>query len=199
MLYLCPLQIQALEKREPQKAQQVVDSRKLFRVLRVDPANAFVNLITADESWYYWSYDQSSQWNISRDLVQTRQFKTINSEKPMFTVVFSCYKLLALDNVPKWLKVNNQYFCDVILEETRRAVIIITKKSGIEQVMIHMDNCKVHNSAKTTKSLEEFHVTRLPHPPYSSHISPCNFWFLGRRKDVMRGQQFPGPDHVRAF
>jgi hypothetical protein len=46
----------------------------------------------------------------------------------MFTLVFSGYGLLALDNLPKGLKLNSQYFCDAVLEEVWRAVIAITKK-----------------------------------------------------------------------
>jgi hypothetical protein len=84
-------------------------------------------------------------------LVPTRPLKKIDSKKSMFTVMFSGYRLLALDDSAKRLNMNSHYFCDVVLEEARRAAMAITKKAGIEEVMVHMDNCKVHNSAKTTK------------------------------------------------
>jgi hypothetical protein len=74
-----------------------------------------------------------------------------------------------VDDLPKEPNVNRQYFRDVVFEEDKRAVIAINKKSGIEEVMIHMDNCRVHNSAER---LEEFQVTQLPHPLYSPNISP---------------------------
>jgi hypothetical protein len=51
---------------------------------------------------------------------------------------------------------NSHYFCDVILQEAKRAVTVLIGKSWIESMMIRIDNCKVHNSAKTTKRLEEF-------------------------------------------
>jgi hypothetical protein len=56
-----------------------------------------------------------------------------------------------LDDLPESVKMNRQYFCDVVLEENRRIVIAVSKKSGISEVMIQMDCCKVHNSAKTAK------------------------------------------------
>jgi hypothetical protein len=114
-----------------QKAQPVVDSRKLFRVLMVDPASGFVNLITAHENRYCWSYDPPSQYNTSRDLVPTRPLKKSDSKTSMFTVMFSGHGLLALGNLPGGLKMNSQYFWDVVLEEAGQAVIAITKKSGI--------------------------------------------------------------------
>jgi hypothetical protein len=105
----------------------------------------------------------------------------------MFTVLFSGDGLLVLDDLQRGLKMNSQYFCEVVREEARMAVITITKKSGIEEVMIHMEYCKVHNSAKTTKQLEKLQVTRLPYPPYSPDISPCDVWLFGWNKDVMQG------------
>jgi hypothetical protein len=50
----------------------------------------------------------------------------------MFALRFSGNGLLALDKEPKACKMNNQYFCDVGLEEVQRSVIAITGKSGIE-------------------------------------------------------------------
>jgi hypothetical protein len=65
--------------------------------------------------------------------------------------------------------------------------------------MIHMDNPKVHDSARTTQRLEEFQVIRLAHPPYSPDMSPCDFWFFGWSKDMMKGHRFQSGDDVRAF
>jgi histone-lysine N-methyltransferase SETMAR len=94
---------------------------------------------------------------------------------------------------------NSQYFCDVGLEATKRAVIAITGESGIECMIIHMDNRKGHYWAKMTERLEEFEPTGLFHPPYSPEISPCDFWFFVWSKNEMRGQQFRGLDDVRVF
>jgi hypothetical protein len=73
----------------------------------------------------------------------------------------------------------SQYFCDVVLEEAKRSATAITGKSGIEGVTMHTDNCRVHNSARTTQRLEEFHVIRFAHPRYSHEVSLCDFWFVG--------------------
>jgi hypothetical protein len=117
------------EQTAAQKAQRVANSRKLLRVLRVEAANGVVNIITGDESWYYWSYDHSSQWNTSRDLVPTRRLMTIDSKKLLFIVIFSGYGLLALGDLPKGLKMNSQYFWDAVLEEVGGVVTAITKES----------------------------------------------------------------------
>jgi hypothetical protein len=110
--------------------------------------------------------------------------------------MFSGYGLLVPADLRKGLEMNGQYFWDVVLEEARQAVIANTKKSGIQEGMIDVDNSKVHNSAKTSKRLAEFLVRRLPHRRYFPDISACNFWFFGWSKDVMQGQKFRGPDQV---
>jgi hypothetical protein len=162
-----------------QKAQRVVDSQKWLRVLRADAANGFVNKTTADENLPDWSYDHSLQWNTPRDLVPTRALKKTDSHRSMLTVVFNGYGLFALDDLPKGLKMNSQFFCVVVLEEARQAAMAITKERRIEKMMIQLHNCKIHCSAKITKKSEEFQVTRSPRPAHSPNISPCNFWFAG--------------------
>ena len=184
---------------ESQKAQHVTDSRMLLKALKADVKNNFVNIITGDESWYYWSYEYQSQWSTSRDTVPTRTLQKSDSKKSMFTLILSGYGLLTLNQLPKGQKMNRKYFCDVVLQETREILTSIPEKSGIEGMMIHLDNCKVHNSARTTPQFQDFQVTRLPHPPYSPDISPCDFWFFGWSKEQMRGHKFQGADQVRSF
>jgi histone-lysine N-methyltransferase SETMAR len=63
--------------------------------------------------------------------------------------------------------------------------------------MIDMETCEDDNSAKTTKRLEEFQVTQLPHPPYSPDISPCDFCLFDRSENETRGPPFQASDDVR--
>jgi hypothetical protein len=78
------------------KRQRVADSRRLLQMLTADAPNEFTNIITADESWYYWLYRHSSQWSTTRDLVPTRTLQKIDSRKSMFTLIFSGHGLLVL-------------------------------------------------------------------------------------------------------
>jgi hypothetical protein len=68
---------------------------------------------------------------------------------------------LELDDFPDGVKVNHQDFDNVVWEEASRAVGAMIRKRGIEEVIIQMDICKVHNSVKIMRRLEEFQVTRL--------------------------------------
>jgi hypothetical protein len=101
----------------------------------------------------------------------------------MFALIFSGYGLLALDKSPTECKMNNQYFCDVVLEEAQRSVTPMTGKSGIEGLMIQMDNCQVHDSRRTAQRFEGFRLIRFIHPPYSptSYRATSVFWAGARR------------------
>jgi hypothetical protein len=182
---------------ESQKAQRVEDSRILPKALKARAKNNFVNIITEDESWFYWSCEHESQWRTSRATVPTRTLQKINTKKSMFTFLFSGYGILTLNQLPKGQKPNSQYFCDVVLQETKVALTSIPEKSGIEGLMIHLDNCNVHNSASTMLQFHDFQVTELSHPSYSPHISPCDFWFFGWSKEQMRSHKFPGADRQK--
>jgi hypothetical protein len=77
---------------------------------------------------------------------------------------------------------------DIVLKRTKCAVITITGKSGIEQMVIHLGDWKGHNSTRIMERLDEFQVTLWPHPPYSLGISSSDFSSFSRGKNSMRGQ-----------
>jgi hypothetical protein len=107
--------------------------------------------------------------------------------------------MLALNQLPKGRKLNSQYSCNVVLQETHEAFTSIPEKSGIEGMIIYLDNWQVHNSGRTTPSFHDFQITRLPHFLCSPDISPCDFWFFGWSKEQMGGHKFQGADQVRRF
>jgi hypothetical protein len=77
---------------------------------------------------------------------------------------------------------------DIVLKRTKRAIIAITGKSGIERMLMHPGDRKGHNSTRAMESLDEFQVTLWPYPPYSLDISSSDFSSFGWSKDTMRGQ-----------
>jgi hypothetical protein len=100
----------------PQKGHRVADTERRLQTLRANTPDKFINIITADESWYHWFYRRSSQSSTSRDLVPTRMPMKIDSRKSMFTLILSGHGLLALAKLPEGCKINNKFFCDVVFE-----------------------------------------------------------------------------------
>jgi histone-lysine N-methyltransferase SETMAR len=59
-----------------------------------------------------------------------------------------------------------------------------------------MDNCRVHNALDTADTLRVMKLPRVPHPPYSPDLSPCDFWFFGRAKVALQNQSFVDTDEL---
>jgi hypothetical protein len=59
----------------------------------------------------------------------------IDSKKLIFTFMFRGCSLLALDDFPKGVNINSQYFGGLVLHETIRTVISMTHLSGTEEAM----------------------------------------------------------------
>lgn len=53
-----------------------------------------------------------------------------------------------------------------------------------------MDNAPTHNAGYTLTLLRILGWTRVPHPPYSPDLSPCDFWLFARVKKDIRGIRF---------
>ena len=80
--------------------------------------------------------------------------------------------------VPTGQRVNTEYYVAVLREfrkrfrRTRPALF----KSG--QWHFHQDNAPVHNSIIVTDYLTKIGIKKVPRPPYSPDLAPCDFWLF---------------------
>jgi histone-lysine N-methyltransferase SETMAR len=164
--------------RAEQMATRVQMSRELYDSLIFERQKNFAAIITGDESWYYWSYAESSLWVRSGHDVPTRPFQKIDSKKWMFTIFFNGEKLAFLDSLPKGQNMDSYCFYNTVLEGAKTGALAGTQKATLRDFHIHMDNCKVHNPKLTTGQLNEIWLIRWDHSPYSPDIAPSDFWFF---------------------
>ena len=72
----------------------------------------------------------------------------------------------------------------------------IWSSGGERKIWLHLDNCKVHNSKKTSEAIEQFGFKRAPHPPYSPDIAPSDFFLFGYTKTKLKGHYFESVDEL---
>jgi histone-lysine N-methyltransferase SETMAR len=60
--------------------------------------------------------------------------------------------------------------------------------------MIHLDNCSVHPSRASTEWLEEHGMRRMPQPPYSPDLAPCDFYLFPTMKEKLERTQVADED-----
>lgn len=168
------------------KQKRIDFSIMIKKYLEDDQENDFASICTGDESWFGYHYDTRDQFAKSREDVIPIISQKIDSKKTMVTVFFTGTELLVCDCLPKREKYNGEYFTTNILpqlsqEKSRRA-----RRKPKQKLLIHMDNSRCHNNQKVTNYLESNHMERIPHPPYSPDISPCDFWLFGYLKECLK-------------
>jgi histone-lysine N-methyltransferase SETMAR len=183
---------------QSQKLERVTASRELLRVLQENRGNNFADIITGDESWFCWHTFHSFRWAQERSGLERNVSQKIQSKKSMLTVFFNGLRILTINCLPQGQNMNSDYFINNILTDLSQHARDGSRKTSISSMRIHMDNCKVHNSIKTTRKIEELRLTRIPHPPYSPDIAPSDFWLFGYLKEFLRGAAYPDADTLFA-
>jgi hypothetical protein len=99
-----------------------------LKALKADAKNNFINIITADESWYDWSYEYQSQWSISRATVPTRTLQKTDAKKSMLTLLLSGLRILTLDQLRKGQNLSRQPFVMLFSERLKKRLHLFLRK-----------------------------------------------------------------------
>ena len=182
---------------EEQKLKRVDMSKSILKILEKAEKKNFINIMTGDESWFYFNYQSSHMYAASRDEVPTSTQKKIDSEKIMLTMFFNGNSLLCIDFLPKGKKYNQRYFIDNIIEEIIKNTNEDEDQLDLDQMMIHMDNCKVHKGNLVQQKLNNLKLKSIPHPPYSPDISPCDFWLFGYLKKYLEDKEIKSEHQLK--
>jgi hypothetical protein len=97
------------------KAERVSLSADLVRVLKENQKTGFRNILTGDESWFYFEYPNQSVWVPSRDEVPERIKQKIETEKCRISVIWSVNGIHSLPDVPKETTYDTTFFGDVVI------------------------------------------------------------------------------------
>jgi hypothetical protein len=173
-----------------QKEKRVIKAQELLDILLEVQDRGFENIMTGDESWFRMQYFHSCQWAADRADVPRRIRPDISTKKRMVSIFFTGIACVLVDVLPSGTRFNADYFCNMILSKVSNNGRKGSKQKTFKKMMLHMDDCRVHNSKKTEHKLKEMKLRRAPHPAYSPDISPMDFWFFGFSKGKLAGQSF---------
>jgi len=67
-----------------------------------------------------------------------------------------------------------------------------------KKVLFHHDSAPAHTSALGKAKLFELGYKLLPHPPYSTDLTPRDFFLFPNLKKTLAGQQFASNEEVVA-
>ena len=152
------------------------------------------NIVTIDEAWIY-IYDphlkvQSKEWLRPEEPHPQKARRNQFGAKVMLVSFFDSRGMIYYEYVQCSQTVNQTVFQGILRRfdaahnrRQPRAVVNGHK-------LIHMDNAPAHNARYTLTLLRMLGWSRVPHPPYSPDLSPCDFWLFGRLKKDIRGIHF---------
>lgn len=174
---------------ESQKKMRVELSAQLLSLLNSFSMNQIKKVITADESWFFLYYTIDGMWRYG-GIRPTKQKHKIQDEKVMIFTAFSIKGLVMINILPKNTTFTAEYFCTNILPQLKLATDSMKGVSTSVKIRLHMDNARPHNAKLSEEKMEELHIERLPHPPYSPDISPNDFFLYGYIKYKLKGRMF---------
>jgi hypothetical protein len=95
-----------------QKAERVMLSHEILAVLESNRRNSFQDVITGDESCFFFYYLRDSIWAQSRDEVPETISQKIDSEKCLISVLWSVNGIHSLEYVPKGTTYDSALLCE---------------------------------------------------------------------------------------
>jgi hypothetical protein len=114
----------------------------------------------------------------------------------MITLFFTARKLIVLDVMPKGWKYNQLYFIDNIVPGLKRGKMSFARPKPGSTFWAPMDTSMWHTGAKITSEFQKHHLARMPHPPYSPDISPCDFWLFGMLKGILKDRELVSSEEI---
>jgi hypothetical protein len=179
-----------------QNVARVEASIEMLRILQKSEANDFDGITTGKESWFQDIYPSSEILARSPADVIPRTRQGIGAKRIMITLFFTAKKRIVLDVMPKGWKYNQLYFVDDIVPGLKRGKMSFARRKPRSTFWVHMDNSMCQNGAKITSEFQKHHLARMPHPPDSPDINPCDFRLFGMLKGILKDREFVSSEEI---
>ena len=142
------------------------------------------------ESWIY-CYDpetkiQSSQWRHAGSPRPKKARQSKSTHKLLMILFFVRTGMIYMHKVPTGQTVNKEYYVEVLKEFRKR---FCRKRPALfksGQWHFDRDNAPVHNSILVADYLTMMGIMKVPPPPYSPHLAPCDICLFPK----LRGSRY---------
>jgi len=176
-----------------QKASRVRVAKELLQMLEQSSDQTRRNIFTGDETWIYLDNPRNSMWGGADVERPTRIRRTIGAKKVMFWIDFSMRGRWTVVMLPPGQSFNSDFFKHEVIEQFVADQREKRPRMGARGLFLHMDNAPAH---RVDECFMEHGITRLPHPPYSPDIAPCDFWLFGFLKNYLEGSSYDTPEQL---
>jgi len=159
----------------------------------------FKHVITGDESWIL-EYDpatkrQNSEWHTSNSPRPKEARISKSKIKSMLICFVDSQGIVRKEFVLQGQTVNKHYYREV-LERLRKRIHRVRPEIA-DTRMLHHDNALCHTAISVNEFLTKKDIPVLPQPPYSSDLSPCDFFLFPKLKFHLKGRHFGNVDNIQ--
>jgi hypothetical protein len=169
-----------------QKKLRVHMATELLGILAIQRTRQWHDIVTLDESWFYWNSDHDLMWLPPGDAVPDRERYIIQSPKLMLAIVWSPSGLHVVNCSPTGCKFNAHGYTTRIFNE----VADWRRRSGgtrPPELWVRADNARPHTAKVAIDYIVHNAMKRAPHPPYSPDLAPSDFFLFGHVKRKLMG------------
>lgn len=169
---------------------------KTLPILLESEKCGFANILTGDESWFYFSYPMGDCWIKEIEDRPLAEKKMIGSRKIMMTIFWNGDGQVFLQPLKEKEHINAAYFVEEVLTPLEKRFLPDACLFPFPQY-IHFDNARPHTAKLSQTYISKSSFTLLEHPPYSPDLAPCDFFLFGFIKGKLAGKNFSSPEELQ--
>ena len=147
------------------------------------------DVITSDESWFFFSYSGDGMWVRDRSELETVENQTNYSRKIMISIFWNFYDLFMIECVPEGETYNSDFVIFTLFPQLNDVAVAHRPVGGLKSYALHWDNARPHVSNDTSTAVDELFKCSLKHPPYSPDLVPSDFFLFGYLKNALAGKK----------
>jgi hypothetical protein len=147
-------------------------------------------LISGDENWIFWDSYHHRMWAEDREEVLPNVKRMICSKRQCYRNISCALALFPLNFFLRDKTIIHIFFTEIILPSIVENLSVTGPKLKATATRLHIDNAKPHNSRLSLQKIEEYGFIRMPQPPYSPDLAPCDFFLFGYLKSQLEGKAF---------
>ncbi|CAH1995632.1 unnamed protein product [Acanthoscelides obtectus] len=165
---------------EEQKAARVNWCQKTLDRFNSGNSKNVYSIVSSDESWIY-CYESEIEEK------PTRVIRSRSVSKKMVATFVSKAGHIATIPLNEQRTVTANWYTTICLP---KVVNELRKMNPERRIILHQDNASSHTAQKTKQYLTEENVELLDHPPYSSDLSPNDFFTFPKIKNRLRANEW---------
>ena len=177
-----------------QKSERVRIAREMLDVL--DDQRQHELLYTQDETWVYLEKNpRKMMWLMNGADRPTEAKRPQGAKKVMISVIFNANGIASITMLPCGEKFTKVFYYNNVIADFAMNVWIPKTKDWKRKVKLHCDNAPSH---RIDGELCALNIPRVPHPPYSPDLAPCDFYLFGFLKTMLEGRNFESDEDLLA-